>query len=568
MGKNINNKKDFNEETDVLPFNCKSASQNRIDFIVSEENGLVKVSGKAEALSTFNVYRGSNSFLKCGYKYELKGCPEGGFDSYWLTIYDNERKKVIACDRGIGDVFEISDNIKSVSVYIRVKEGVEPGDAIFRPKIIKLGAFENFKAMDELSNLKSSVNALRTQMDTIVSEMTKLRKEFQEDSRALSDMSEAMQDIKVRTFDIQDRIYDVKGDFNDIRIRTHDVQDQSYNIKGMVDDVFVRVHDIQDRTYDAKMLTETYDKQNKMLLWDIYKKDKETTEEAKKRFFMSIPKTKGMMEVKQRIVFLMFKEIDKICRQNKINYWLDFGTLLGAVRHKGFIPWDDDIDLAMMRSDFEKFKKASVKSSLIDVTQNYAIGSLNLVNLIRVKVKGHECPLFIDIFLYDYCKDATLETWEKHAHVRNELVTECKQYRNSSDDFTPYSKSTDAVEKKIIVDKKRIEKITKAINASEKVLKKEIGLSDKEGKAIIFGIDNFTVKQGTRVFDKKDIFPLVEMQFEEITALAPKNAEKILVDRYGDYLEMPKDMISHEHFKDNNLKKDLERVLGSLEEIH
>ena len=51
----------------------------------------------------------------------------------------------------------------------------------------------------------------------------------------------------------------------------------------------------------------------------------------------------------------MLKFVDEICRREKLTYWLSGGTLLGAVRHRGFIPWDDDVDLMMPRPDYERF---------------------------------------------------------------------------------------------------------------------------------------------------------------------------------------------------------------------
>lgn len=62
-----------------------------------------------------------------------------------------------------------------------------------------------------------------------------------------------------------------------------------------------------------------------------------------------------MRQMQLRLLDILV-EIDKVCRKHNIKYWIDFGTLLGALRHKGFIPWDDDLDIAMPKEDFEKFK--------------------------------------------------------------------------------------------------------------------------------------------------------------------------------------------------------------------
>lgn len=75
----------------------------------------------------------------------------------------------------------------------------------------------------------------------------------------------------------------------------------------------------------------------------------------------------------QKEILKVYKEVKRVCDKNKIRYYAVAGTALGAVRHKGFIPWDDDMDLGIPIDDFEKFKKACKK----DLKEPFAFHELN-----------------------------------------------------------------------------------------------------------------------------------------------------------------------------------------------
>ncbi len=125
----------------------------------------------------------------------------------------------------------------------------------------------------------------------------------------------------------------------------------------------------------------------------------------------------------QQVLLVMLKDIDEICRRNSIPYFLNGGSALGAVRHGGFIPWDDDADISMMREDFLRFievmkeqcpDKYLFQCWYTDDRYNVLIPGMKIrmkgtylkeVNtLLSNRCTGYEgCDgIFIDVFVYDY----------------------------------------------------------------------------------------------------------------------------------------------------------------------
>lgn len=127
----------------------------------------------------------------------------------------------------------------------------------------------------------------------------------------------------------------------------------------------------------------------------------------------------------QRVMLEILKEIHKICMKHDIKYTLIAGTLLGAIRHKGFIPWDDDCDIAMLRPDYERFLEIAAR----ELPEGYFLQTrktdpgypLNFTKirknntlLIETGETGEENyhhGVFVDIFPFDYYKYRWLINW-------------------------------------------------------------------------------------------------------------------------------------------------------------
>ena len=107
---------------------------------------------------------------------------------------------------------------------------------------------------------------------------------------------------------------------------------------------------------------------------------------------------------RQKELFVMMKEIDAFCQKHSISYSLAGGSLLGAIRHNGFIPWDDDIDLMVDRKNLSKFLDAFYEFS--DETPYFLNRYLWVYRIQEVNdtSAGLLRPT-IDVFVFDHCPD-------------------------------------------------------------------------------------------------------------------------------------------------------------------
>ena len=130
------------------------------------------------------------------------------------------------------------------------------------------------------------------------------------------------------------------------------------------------------------------------------------------------------MRKMQQMQLEMLEELDRVCRRNGINYTISNGTLLGAVRHKGYIPWDDDADTMMLREDYEKFKRCAnqlnpkicyFQDHSTDSGYRWGYGKLRRTGTSYVRagqehLKGRT-GVFIDVFPMDDIREKPIACW-------------------------------------------------------------------------------------------------------------------------------------------------------------
>lgn len=236
----------------------------------------------------------------------------------------------------------------------------------------------------------------------------------------------------------------------------------------------------------------------------------------------------------------ILNDIDRFCRENSLTYWLAYGTLLGAVRHKGYIPWDDDIDLHMPRPDYERFiatynnQNSTLKVVDHRTDSSYTIPFAKVCHTGTVlkedMYSGTPLGVYVDIFPLDGIADA------------NQARKSKQLYRLLNKKTLLWSGSRPLFDNiKIMVAKLLLLPVsTRSIlrRMHENSLLCNYGTAEKVG--ILCEICSGCVYDYEHdVLDKKIFESSVAMPFEGGEYPAPQGYKEYLRVKYGDYMQLP-----------------------------
>ena len=267
---------------------------------------------------------------------------------------------------------------------------------------------------------------------------------------------------------------------------------------------------------------------------------------------------KATLDRLHRIQAMMLNEFNEICSENGIEYFASFGTAIGAIRHGGFIPWDDDIDLCLRRKDYDCLRevieqKYSDKYEVIDADsqEHYPMinGHLILKNTVFVDeaFKDLDCTLgiFLDLFPYDnlsdddkeFKKQAFTAWWNNKLMIIRELphpVITVKGFKGL------------AIKAAVLIGHYflRIAGIS-----NQKLYKKSKRAStqynDKQTSRIGFLCDTNRFANQMHV---SRIYPLKKLPFEDTYIWVPNDIDEQLRAYYGDYMQLPPEDNRKNHY--------------------
>lgn len=260
----------------------------------------------------------------------------------------------------------------------------------------------------------------------------------------------------------------------------------------------------------------------------------------------------------QAISLEILKTIADICEEQHLRYYLIYGTLIGAIRHKGYIPWDDDVDIMMPRPDYDRLleylygnidKYSNLKVFNHNVNKLYPY-MITRISDIRYEIemaneKSYGMGVFIDIYPFDGLGN-TEKTAIKYGLKGDRLSSIC--YQATREHFA--LETTTSLLRKII--KYPFYLISKMIG-------KDIIQDKLESLARVKSYDEnryvgcvVWLSGGVKDIFKKEWFDeYVIVPYEKYEFRIPKEYDKILTHIYGDYMKLPseKDRVGHHNYR-------------------
>lgn len=235
------------------------------------------------------------------------------------------------------------------------------------------------------------------------------------------------------------------------------------------------------------------------------------------------------------------QEIDRICTENGLKYYLFYGSLIGALRHQGFIPWDEDMDVAMPREDYETFLRIAPnvlkeKFMLDDISTNpqyfnpfAKVRNKNTVFAIRDLRDYHgNQGLWVDIFPLDL-SDASEAEIAQRIRYTHRLRAGIRQHRHMNTLVGAKLRTKVLCNAIALIPDKKLWQKMKALHTAEKTGRQYVAygsdIGDKYPKRAIFSVDAFE--------------PARTVPFEGVPLRIPCRSEELLTRIYGDYMQIP-----------------------------
>lgn len=258
------------------------------------------------------------------------------------------------------------------------------------------------------------------------------------------------------------------------------------------------------------------------------------------------------VEENKKIALDILIKVAEFCDKNNITYFLTDGTLLGAIRHKGFIPWDDDVDIMMPRNDYEKFLQIFKDQGNLKLATPYDEEPLTYFTKIyddtTIKDEGIKygkrgpIGVDIDIFPMDGYPDDEKE-FLKDYKKRKRLLSLAY--------ISLFNRKVKSIKDFVKIMLRKFLNTKKLLNKYCRIAKQY-----DYNRSNLVGIH--AVCDGLRCRHKKEIFSeKVKIEFEGHKFWAPKDYHQFLTDKYGDYMTPPpkEKQVTHHEFK-SYVKKD------------